>query len=120
MVTDEGLLAPNLASYNQPLQLKDATSIHTLDLVIERHNSPLHTLMSRYLSKPSERQSQSNTYLPVNDSIYAFKHVFLSTYHRYLDGESALRVKRHHESNLIYRFIHTRHTASEFSPNSIF
>ncbi len=110
--TDQELFSQNLASYNVTHQLQPASTSVALGFEAKRHSNPLHSLVNRYLVKSTERQNQTASFLPVTDSIYALNSALSSSYYRYIDGSTAFRAKGYYESNLIYRFIHSRHRPS--------
>ncbi|WP_162062382.1 hypothetical protein [Vibrio taketomensis] len=107
---DDELLPKQSDNYTAVHQLQSfkASSIYSIEA--KRHANPLHTLISRNIQKPTERQGHGASFLPVSDSIYAQTNSINGHYYRQYDVDVALRVKQHYESNLIYRFIHSRHT----------
>lgn len=110
--TGEGLSSSALLSTsNGSIELKEPNGRLTLSSEAKRNDDPLHTRSSRYLYKPAERQNLSMPFLPVNDSIYANSNRRSSLCYRESEGDTYSRIKRHHESNLIYRFIHSRNTS---------
>lgn len=105
---DDGLLSRDLSTQSGS---QDPIDKLTFSVEAERYDNPLHARSSRYLYKPAERQNPSMPFLPVNDSIYANSNRRSSLYYRESEGDTDSRIKRHYESNLIYRFIHSRHTS---------
>ena len=108
IAADERLLLAN-ANVHTSYQLPSQT-VHSLyGLEGNRHSNPFHLLTGRNAQKTTERQSSSTSFLPVSDSIYASSFALNKHYYRQYDAEISIRVKQHYESNLIYRFIHSRH-----------
>ena len=105
------LICSDLSPLNGFNGLKELNGKLTVSFEAKRHEKPLHTRSSRYLYKPAERQNLSMPFLPVNDSIYANSNRRSSLYYRESESDTDSRIKRHHESNLIYRFIHSRNTS---------
>lgn len=113
--TDELLLSRDLNLYNVVSPQQDQAKRLSLGLEAKPHNNPLHTVFCRYLYKPTERQNLPTYFLPTSDSVYANVNLLSSLRYRELDGEIYPRVRRDYESNLIYRFIHSRNAIPLFS-----
>ncbi|RJX70746.1 hypothetical protein DZ860_11975 [Vibrio sinensis] len=107
--TDEQLLSrdPELISENYQIRLPYEHQLsHQLN--IRNHKNVHYYLLSRYLNKPAERQTQLAYCLPISDTLSALAFRALSLGNDDQRTASSYRVKQHYESNLIYRFIHSR------------
>lgn len=107
--TDEQLLPrdPELIAETYQLRLpSDHQLSRQLDIL--NHKNLHYYLVSRYLSKPTERQNQLGYCLPASDTLNALAFRVFSLNIDTQGSISHSRAKQHYESNLIYRFIHSR------------
>jgi len=107
--TDEVLLTRDLNLNNVSDLWHTQADTLSMGFEAKHHNNPQHTVFSRYLYKPTERQNLPTYFLPASDSVYANANLLSALHYRELEGDIYPRVKQHYESNLIYRFIHSRH-----------
>ena len=80
-------------------------------LEISQHHNINYFFIARYLNKPTERQTQPAYCLPINDRLYSLAVSLRLLNYDEQSSFAHLRVKQHYESNLIYRFIHSRNNS---------
>lgn len=107
--TDEQLLphAPEFIAEAYQLRLPSEHQV-SRQLAILNYKDFHYYLLSRYLGKPAERQNQLSYCLLTNDTLSALAFRALSLAVDESSGVMGYRVKQHYETNLIYRFIHSR------------
>ncbi|WP_223296331.1 hypothetical protein RJD38_08240 [Vibrio scophthalmi] len=107
--TDEQVLPRDPEFIAEAYQLR-LPSEHQISrqLAILNYKDFHYYLLSRYLNKPAERQNQLSYCLLTNDTLSALAFRALSLLVEEPIGAMGYRVKQHYESNLIYRFIHSR------------
>lgn len=110
--TDELLLSRDPELISESYQLRSSYE-HQLShqFNVRNHKNVHYYLLSRYLNKPAERQTQLAYCLLASDTLSALEFHALSLDSVDQRTVSRYRVKQHHESNLIYRFIHSRNYA---------
>ncbi|EGU36340.1 hypothetical protein VII00023_11791 [Vibrio ichthyoenteri ATCC 700023] len=107
--TEEQLLPrdPQFIAEAFQLQLPSEHQI-SRQLTTPNHKNRHYYLIARYLNKPADRHNQLSYGLPSTDTLSTLVARTLSQAIDESIGITGYRVKQHYESNLIYRFIHSR------------